>query len=510
VKKTVRKQLRSFQQRIERRLDREQKAAADDGRPVLRGTGAMYEISDRVRAVPAGGVGLMQSMAQALGLDEEIDKRIDLLKLHAPYHESDHVLNIAFNTLAGGENLEHLELLRNDENYLDMLGARRIPDPTTAGDFCRRFKSPSQVHSLQDGINESRLRVWSLQPDTFFEHAIIDADGSIIEASNCTEGADFNHKKIFGFQSLAITLSNTQEILFLENRPGSRPSHEGAAALLDKAVALVTGAGFRRTTLRGDTDYSQTAYLDGWDQKGVGFVFGYACYENLKGCADSLPDSAWAPLERKGYEIKTAPRFRPENVRDRVVKQREYRNIRLEEEHYAEFDYQPSKCTQPYRMVVVRKLLTIERGEQLLFPEVRYFFYITNKRDVSAREIVRLANTRCDQERLFGVQKSEVKSFRCPLNNLLSNWAYMVCTTLAWNLTRWFALILPDGGRWKEKRAAEKHDVSRMNFTTFVNAFMRIPTQIVRGARRIKLRLLSWNRWQAVFLRALDSVRAIA
>jgi len=309
---------------------------------------------------------------------------------------------------------------------------------------------------------------------------------------------------------LAITLSNTQEILFLENRPGSRPSHEGAAALLDKAVALVTRAGFRRATLRGDTDYSQTAYLDGWDRKGVEFVFGYACYENLKGCADSLPDSAWTPLERKGYEIKTAPRLRPENVRDRVVKQREYRNIRLEEEHFAEFDYQPSKCDKPYRMVVVRKLLTIERGENLLFPEVRYFFYITNKRNVFAREIVRLANTRCDQERLFGVQKSEVKSFRCPLDNLLSNWAYMVCTTLAWNLSRWFALILPDRGRWKERRKAEKHDVSRMNFTTFVNAFMRIPTQVVRGARRIKLRLLSWNRWQAVFLRALDSVRAIA
>jgi len=510
VKGSVRNSLRFWQRRIERRLDREQKNAADDGRPVLRGTGANYEISERTRAVPSGGVGLMQSLAHAVGLDEEIDKRVHLLKLHAPYHESDHVLNIAFNTLAGGENLEHLELLRNDENYLDMLGARRIPDPTTAGDFCRRFESPSQVHALQNAVNESRLRVWSLQQDTFFDHAIVDVDGTIIEASDCTEGADFNHKKVFGFQSLAVTLSNTQEVLFLENRPGSRPSHEGAAALLDRAVAVVTRAGFRRTTFRGDTDFSQTAYLDGWDRKGIEFVFGYACYANLEGRADSLPDSAWTPLERKGYEIKTAPRLRPENVRDRVVKEREYKNIRLEEEHYAEFDYQPKKCKKPYRMVVVRKLLSIERGEHLLIPEVRYFFYITNKRTVSAREIVRLANTRCDQERLFGVQKSEVKSFRCPLDNLLSNWAYMVCTTLAWNLSRWFALILPDGGRWKEKHEAEKQDALRMNFRTFVNAFMRVPAQVVRGARRIKLRLLSWNRWQHVFFRVLDSVRAIA
>jgi hypothetical protein len=185
----------------------------------------------------------MQSLAQAVGLDKEIDRRVHLLKFHAPYHESDHVLNIAFNMLAGGKNLEHLELLRNDEDYLDMLGARRIPDPTTAGDFCRRFRSSWHVHQLQRAINDARLRVWSLQPNTFFDHAIVDVDGTLIEASSCTQGADFNYKKGFGFQSLAVTLSNTQEILFLENRPGSRPSHEGASALLDKAAALVERAG---------------------------------------------------------------------------------------------------------------------------------------------------------------------------------------------------------------------------------------------------------------------------
>lgn len=510
MKINVLEQLRSFQQRIERRLEREQKRSADDGQPVLRGTGARYEISERVRAVAHGGVGLIQRLAQALELDKEIDKQVHLLKVHAPYHESDHVLNIAFNTLAGGENLENLEVLRNDENYLDMLGARRIPDPTTAGDFCRRFTSSYQVHGLQSAINEARLRVWSLQPDAFFDHAIIDVDGSIIEASDCTEGADFSHKLVFGFQSLAVTLSNTQEILFLENRPGSRPSNEGAAALLNRAASLVTRGGFRRTTFRGDTDFSQTAFLDGWNREGIEFVFGYAAYGNLEEQADSLPASAWNRLERKGYEIRTAPRLRPENVRDRVVKQRGYKNLRLEEEHYAEFDYQPKKCDESYRMVVVRKLLTVERGEQLLLPEVRYFFYITNKRDDSAREIVRLANTRCDQERLFGVQKSEVKSFRCPLDNLLSNWAYMVCTTLAWNLSRWFALVLPEDGRWKEKHGEEKRNVLRMNFTTFVKAFVLIPTQVARTGRRIKLRLLSWNPWQRVFFRALDAVRALA
>ena len=158
----------------------------------------------------------------------------------------------------GGECLDHLELLRNDVNYMDMLGARRIPDPTTAGDFCRRFKWSDDVDDLQSAINDARLRVWSSQPSEFFEHALIDADGSFVETTgNCKEGADFGYKKGFGYHPLIVSLANTQEILSIENRSGARPSHEGAAARLDQAVKLVGRAGFRKVTLRGDTDFSQ-------------------------------------------------------------------------------------------------------------------------------------------------------------------------------------------------------------------------------------------------------------
>lgn len=511
MKTKILRTISKFQRRNEQRLERENKNRDDDGRPVIRGTGAIYEVSSRVRAVAAGGIALMHEMVQAIGLDREIDERVQLLKIHRPYHESDHVINIAYNLLAGGECLEHLERLRNDEEYQKMLGARRIPDPTTAGDFCRRFETSAQVDVLQDALNEARVRVWQMQPAHFFGHAMIDADGSLVPASECTEGADFTHKGTFGFHPLVVSLANTQEVLFLENRPGSRPSHEGAAHRLDQAVEVVRRAGFRRVTLRGDTDFSQTRFLDGWHRDKVEFVFGYDCRDNLVAEADSLPDSAWSLLEREGYDIKTQPRTRPENVRERVAREREYHNLHLVHEHVAEFDYSPAACKKTYRMVVVRKLVTHERGNTLLFPELRYFFYITNKRRVSAREIVRLANTRCDQERIIGQLKSSgVGSLRSPLDNLFSNWAYMVMATLAWNLTKWIALLLPETGRWREQRAAEKHAVLRMNFTTFVHAFMLVPAQVVATSRQVVLRLLSWNSWQHVFFRALDSVRAVA
>src|SRR5881398_4088885 len=102
-------------------------------------------------------------MVQTLGLPEVIDEKLHLLKIHLPYHESDHVLNLAYNALCDGTCLQDIELRRNDEVFLDALGARRIPDPTTAGDFCRRFRE-SDLRALQDAFHEVRVRAWKEQP----------------------------------------------------------------------------------------------------------------------------------------------------------------------------------------------------------------------------------------------------------------------------------------------------------------------------------------------------------
>ena len=117
-----------------------------------------YEVADQARGVSAGGIGAMHLLARRTGLIDALDRRVHLLKVHLPYHESDHVLNIAYNILAGGTCLEGIEHRRNDEGYLDGLGAQRIPDPTTEGDFCRRFTS-ADIETLMDTINEVRLGV---------------------------------------------------------------------------------------------------------------------------------------------------------------------------------------------------------------------------------------------------------------------------------------------------------------------------------------------------------------
>ncbi|MFI5456258.1 MAG: IS1380 family transposase [Isosphaerales bacterium] len=478
--------------------------------PMMTATNIQYELADRVQGLSAGGIGAIFLLAQKIDLINEIDRNLHLLKVHLPYHESDHVLNIAFNSCAGGHRIEHIELRRNDEVYLNALGAERIPDPTTAGDFCRRFRE-SDVMTLMDAFNQARLRVWAQQPPEFFEEATLDADGTIVPTdAECKQGADFAYDGQYGYHPLLISLANTAEPLFLFNRSGNRPSQERADVFLDKAVTLCLQAGFRKILLRGDTKFAQTKHLDRWDAAGnIRFIFGFEARDSLKARADELPADAYSFLERSPrYQIKTVPREKPERVKPETVRERGYETIHLLEEMVAEFDYQPVACKKSYRMIVLRKRVGVDEGQMRLFEEYRYFFYITNDRKMTAEEVVFSANDRCDQENLIAQLKNGVHALTAPVDNLVSNWAYMVMASLAWSLKAWSALLVPVSPRHQAKHQAEKRTLLRMEFATFCAAFIQMPCQIVRGGRRLIYRLLSWNPWQGVFLRLVERLHS--
>ena len=208
------------------------------------------------------------------------------------------------------------------------------------------------------------------------------------------------------------------------------------------------------------------------------------------------------------YAVKTQPRVRPDNVKEAIVVAREFENKRLRSEEVAEFNYQPSACANTYRMVVVKKNISVEKGEKLLFDEIVYFFYLTNDWVSTADEIVFSANDRCDQENVLAHLHGGVRALRAPLDNLVSNWAYMVMTALAWNLKAWWALTLPERpGRYHDQHQADKRWVLRLEFKRFVNAFMHLPCQIIRTSGKLVYRLLAWNPYQPIFFRLLDVLR---
>jgi hypothetical protein len=442
---------------------------------------------------------MLQTIVDRVGLRDSIDDSLHLLRRHLPYHESDHVLALTYNVLTGGRCLEDLEARRSDEGFLNALGAHRLPDPTTAGDFLRRFEEESVV-ALMEAINSPRSKVWRAQPKAHRRLATLDVDGTIAETDGeCKEGIDISHDGRWGYVPLVVSLANSQEILYVVNRPANRPSHDGAVVWIDRGIRwALEGGGFERVRLRGDTDFSLTAHFDRWTQSGVEFVFGMDANPSFVRRAQELAEDAWKPLRRpqRKPQRRRAPR-----VKQAVIERREYRDMTLEVEDVAEIEYRPRKAQGRYRLVILRKRIRVTQGQLRLAEEIRYFFYVTNipQRQLSTKGVVRENNARCHQENLIEQLKNGVQATRMPVREFHGNWAYLVIGSLAWNLKAWSGLLLP------ERLGARS--IVRMEFRRFLNEIILLPTQILRSGRRLIFRLLAINRWVPLLLTGTQQLR---
>jgi hypothetical protein len=454
-----------------------------------------YELAEKSHAVSCGGIGMIMQLINQVGLRSQINRHAPVFKVYSPYDEADHVFNIALNLLSGGTCLEHLEQRRTDEAYLDALGAERIPDPTTAGDFCRRFDA-MKLLCLMQGINAARQKVWKQQSDDFFDQATLEADGTMVETcGEKKEGIGINYKGQWGYHPLVVTLAETKELLYLANRSGNRPSNENVAYYFDLAIKQCQKAGFRKILLRGDTDFSCTEHLDRWNEQGVHFVLGFDANKKLSAIADSLKKSAWKPLDR-GNSRSQEPRAKRPNYKEQIVEANGYENKKLRAESYAEFSYCPYQCKQSYRMIVVRKDIDVTTGQRLLFNTKKYFFYITNEptEEKEAREIIRDANRRCDQENTISQLKA-CNALAAPLESLESNWAYMVIASLAWTLKVWSGMMVRVKGNPNQRRMRRqlRDRVIKMEFSTYLNSLIQVPAQLIRSSRQLKMRLLTYR-----------------
>jgi hypothetical protein len=476
------------------------------GHPEFSGPRPTYEMAGRTRAVACGGISAIHHLVRQLGLPEAINAELHVLKRARPYQDSDHVLNIAYNLLCGGHVLDDIEIRRNDAAFLDALGARSIPDPTTAGDFCRRFDADT-VWRLMAIVNETRLRVWQKSARGLLrETARIDADGSMVPTTGqCKQGMDLSYKGVWGYHPLLISLANTGEPLFIVNRSGNRPSHEGAPAALDQAIALCRRAGFADILLRGDTDFTMSAHLDRWHQAGVRFVFGYDANPSFVDRAENLHPGDYEDLVRKAQKEFADRRVKQPRIKEEIIRERGYLNKRLVAEDTAEFEHQPSRADQPYRIVVLRKLIEEERGQLSVGTDFRFFFYVTNDRCLTRDEVVAEANDRCNQENIIAQLKGGVRALHAPLNTLDANWAFMVIASLAWSIKAWLALLLPVAPRSRERHEADQLRLLRMDFRSFVQRLVLIPAQIILRSRRLIVRLLAWRPDLPLLFRFLDA-----
>ena len=455
-------------------------------KPAFSATNTDYEISDKIKAISCGGIGLVDKLIKKTGLPEMINKNFDLLKRHKPYFESDHILNIAYNIICGGICLEDLELLRNNVSYMDALGAKRIPDPTTAGDFLRRFKE-DDIRKLMDVFNEANTIVWENTLDEQSRRAcILDVDGKIQSTyGECKEGMDMSYTGEWGFSTLAITEATTGAHLHVVNRSGNALSQEGADEWIDKSIETVKKT-FDSVYLRGDSAFSLTWKLDEWNDQKVKFIFGYDAFSNLVKKADLLGKSEWKPFSKPKKKREKKRKKKP-RVKEAAVIRREYKNIIQKKLYVSEFKYRPGKCKKDYRVIVLKKIMDVKKGQQLLFEDVRYFFYITNIYDMSPTDLVKFIHGRCNHENKIEQLDNGIHALKMPAAEFMANWAYMVICSLAWNIKSWLGLLMVDNVKGEELIRAE--------FKSFQNKIIQIPCQVLTTGRKIIFRYLNYNSW---------------
>jgi hypothetical protein len=459
---------------------------------VIRSPKTHVEVHERSTVTPVGGLVLVAEFLRRFGVARCIDEHVDVFQVHRPYYESDHVLAQALNLYAGGTCLEDQAALQHDEGVLRLLGAVRIPDPTTAGDFLRRFDpavNPGSLEGLRAANDQIQSSVWSQlagKRRRKREWAIVDLDGHTkVLYGEQKEGADFDYRGRWSYSALMASLAGTGECLGVRLRGGNVRSSEGAAALLDEILPRLK-ASFRRVLVRADSDFDRRDVREMCEAHGVSFAFVGRAIPGRSDHGDALAGAAWRPFDpralRQQLEREAAPGFRARrrgrSRRRAQAQERGYWALQLQGQHVAEVPWKDS------RLVLRRQRIAESVGQWALFDTYRYRYVVTNlPSSWSADDVIDATYQRCDQENVIEQLGSGIAAWRMPVGELAGNAAWLEIARLAWNLGKWIAeLVLPpEVVRWKWKR--------------FRRAFVYVAAEVVRHGRQVRLRFSPSHRW---------------
>lgn len=432
-----------------------------------------------------GGLALGARLMATLKAPQLIDGALSLLRTHRPFHESDHVLTHVYNLFIGGSCIEDIADLQHSEAARRILGASRLPDPTTAGDFLRRFQS-ADIDAL-DGVGDDLHRAaWKRRYGRRKQKlALVDLDSHLHHIyGSQKEGADFTYKGGYGYHPLVVSMAGTQECLRIVNRSGNVVSADGADDALESVVPLLKER-FRRIIVRGDSAFAQQPIYDVCERHGMHFAIVSPCHTNLGALADAIPERCWRPFRANPTQSKAKrkKRKRGKNIRSRRARERGKRDLKLVKQWVAEIDYMPARSDQTYRLVIRRQRIE-ESSQGELFELWRYRFVITNlPKATPADEVVRLTYRRCDQENVIEQLQNGIAAMHMPTGNFLANSAFLVCSRIAHNMKAWLAMLsLPD-------------EVMRWEWKRFRKAFVFLAARVVNRGGQVIVRFADSHRF---------------
>ncbi len=447
---------------------------------------------ERSEASAYGGLSLAVSLIKKLNVPQRLDEALDLLGARRPYTESDHVLTHVYNLFLGGSCIEDIALLQGSEAARRMIGARAVPDPTTAGDFLRRFKA-KDLRKLNRVIDDTQSEVWRRRYGSKKRSLVyVDLDSHVKHIyGSQKEGADFTYKGCYGYHPLAITLGETQEVLRLLNRWGNVTSADGAAVELETVFPLLEKH-FRTIIVRGDAAFAEQEIFDLCYRREQYFAIVSPQQRNFEQLADSLPQSAWEPFcGQPATQQRRGIRKRGKDLRRQKARARGKRDLKLQRQWVAEIPYQPARSEEEYRLIIRRQRIE-EANQGQLFTIYRYRFALTNlPSSYTTEQVMRITYRRCDQENIIEQLQNGVSAMKMPTGSFTANSAFLVCSRLAFNLKSWLAMLaLPlEVMRWEWKR--------------FRFSFVYLAARVIRSGRRTILRLADSHRYAPVVLTGL-------
>jgi hypothetical protein len=440
-----------------------------------------------------GGLVLAQQFVRRFRVAQRLDDALVLFKRHAPYHESDHVLALAYTLYADGTCLEDQAALQGSEAVRRLVGACRIPDPTTAGDFLRRFTIAQNVEHLSGAIDEVQEAVWSKLPRNVrrrrkkHELALVDLDGHIKPLYGVQkEGADFSYNGRWSYQPLVVSLGGSGECLKVVNQPGNCRPSDAAAKALQEVLPLIQRH-FRNAIVRGDTDFDRSDVFNEAIDAGAYFAIGGRLYQNRAALAQAIAEESWKPfVPRADRQQPSGPsrHGRIPNHRRQKAKARGFRTLRTVKQWVSEIAYQPAGLSSPCRMIVRRILIEETNGQGALFEHYRYRLVLTNlPRSYTAGQVVDITYQRCDQENVIEQFGHGIAGWRMPVAEFMGNSAWLQIARLAWNLGKWIAQI------------ALPSEVVRWEWKRFRRHFVYIAAKVLKMGRCLVVRLAGSHRY---------------
>jgi len=358
--------------------------------------------------VSFGGGILLDEFIHRLGLPGLIDRKVKVKARERGYKESEAILGLAASMITGGERLDDLFVLREEEGFGAIWSHGDIPHPTTMGDFLRRFNL-GHIRQLESVITESFHRVYRASGK--METITLDIDSTLDEVyGSKKEGARMAYTGFYALNPLLCFVRENGDWLHSRLRSGNVPSSEGAASFIRESVHRMKDLA-ERINISMDSGFYDKEIVAECERLGVGFTITADQTGPLVSAIRGIAETEWIRLE--------------ENV------------------SISEILYQPHRWPRFYRVLVRRERLP--EKEQFLFQDgnYRYHAIITNRPE-GAEYLVPFHLKRASMENFIRETKYGLGLDKFPCGQFHANWTYLLIGMIAYNLVNWIKrLALP-------------------------------------------------------------------